>query len=45
MNTVTLTRAEWNIVEECLRELSWNHGYAIGNIRSAIAEQLDEQEY
>lgn len=45
MNTVTLTRAEWDLLEECLRDLAWNHGYSISALRVAIREQLDEQEY
>lgn len=42
--TVTLTLSEWDLLENCLHDLAWNHGYGIGKLRSAIAEQLDEEE-
>jgi len=41
--TVTLSLAQWDLLEKCLHDLAWHHGYGIGSLRSAISEQLDEE--
>jgi hypothetical protein len=42
--SVTLTSEEWETVEQCLRDLHLDHGYAIGSLRSKISLELEGQE-
>ncbi len=42
--SVTLTRSQWAVVQDCLHDLAWAHGYAIGGVRQEISSQLDEED-
>lgn len=45
MNTLTLTRADMDVIVNCLRYLMWHEGWILGSLYSEINAQLDEQEY
>ena len=45
MNTLTLPRAEMDVIVECLRHCMWKEGWILGSLYSEINAQLDEQEY
>lgn len=45
MNTLTLPRADMDVIVMCLQHLMWKEGWILGSLYSEINAQLDEQEY